>query len=135
MPNLNHGELWEQSLRLKARRLFPRITITKAPSGHLQILDKRGVKRKAKNIPITWEKENAEEIIDEIYFYLNLPKNPMAKNTWTRGHFRETIIDNVLSMKDLTAACIEDYISSKSEEELDEWIKAYMYLGAGAFKK
>ena len=59
----------------------------------------------------------------------------MTKKTWTRGHFRETIIDNVLSMKDLTAACIEDYISSKSEKELDEWIKAYMYLGAGAFKK
>jgi hypothetical protein len=57
------------------------------------------------------------------------------KNTWTRGHFRETIIDNVLAQKDLTAACIEDYISSKSEKELDEWIKAYMYLGAGAFKK
>ena len=74
MPNLNYGELWEQSLRLKTRRLFPRITITKAPSGYLQIIDKRGVKRKAKNIPITWEKENAEAIIDEIYFYLNLHK-------------------------------------------------------------
>ena len=51
------------------------------------------------------------------------------KDTWTRGHFRETIIDNVLSDQYLTAMCIEDYISSKSEKELDEWVKTYTYLG------
>ena len=57
------------------------------------------------------------------------------KNTWTRGHFRESILDNVLANKDLTTACVEDYISSKSEKELKDWINAYMYLGAGDHKK
>ena len=51
------------------------------------------------------------------------------KNTWTRGHFRETIIDNVLSNEYLTAMCIEDYISSMSDNEIDEWAKTYIQTG------
>lgn len=53
----------------------------------------------------------------------------MAKETWTRGHFRETILDNVLSNQYLTAMCIEDYISSMSEEELDKWVKEFIQTG------
>mgnify|MGYP003111743422 CR=1 FL=1 len=54
----------------------------------------------------------------------------MTKDTWTRGHFRETILDNVLSDQYLTAMCIEDYISSMSDEDLDTWVKTYLQTGA-----
>jgi hypothetical protein len=54
----------------------------------------------------------------------------MSKETWTRGHFRETILDNVLSDQYLTAMCIEDYISSMSEAELDTWVKTFIQTGA-----
>ena len=54
----------------------------------------------------------------------------MSKETWTRGHFRETILDNVLSDQYLTAMCIEDYISSMSEAELDTWAKTFIQTGA-----
>jgi len=50
----------------------------------------------------------------------------MSKKTWTRGHIHETILDNVLSDQYLTAMCVEDYISSMSEEELDKWVKTFI---------
>ena len=53
----------------------------------------------------------------------------MAKKTWTRGHFRETILKNVLSDQYLTAMCVEDYISSMSEKELDKWVKTFIQTG------
>ena len=53
----------------------------------------------------------------------------MSKETWTRGHFRETILDNVLSDQYLTAMCIEDYIDSMSEKELDKWVKTFIQTG------
>ena len=53
----------------------------------------------------------------------------MSKETWTRGHFRETILDNVLSDQYLTAMCIEDYISSMSDEKLDKWVKEFIQTG------
>ena len=53
----------------------------------------------------------------------------MAKNTWTKGHFRETILDKVLSDQYLTAMCIEDYITSMSDADLKEWVKTFIYSG------
>ena len=53
----------------------------------------------------------------------------MSKKAWTRGHIHETILDNVLSDQYLTAMCVEDYISSMSEEELDEWVKTFIQTG------
>ena len=53
----------------------------------------------------------------------------MAKNSWTRGHFHETILDNVLSDQYLTTMCVEDYISSMSEKELDKWSQNYIKTG------
>ena len=57
----------------------------------------------------------------------------MAKNTWTKGHFRETILDKVLSDQYLTAICIEDYISSMSDKSLDKWAKTF--ISSGGIKK
>jgi len=53
----------------------------------------------------------------------------MAKTTWTRGHFHETILKNVLSDQYLSAMCVEDYISSMSKEELDKWVKEFIQTG------
>ena len=53
----------------------------------------------------------------------------MTKKTWTRGHFRENILNNVLADQYLTAMCVKDYISSMSEEELDEWVKTFIQTG------
>ena len=50
----------------------------------------------------------------------------MAENTWTKGHFRETILDKVLSDQYLTAMCIEDYISSMSDAGLKKWVKTFI---------
>tara|TARA_E500000081_G_scaffold130411_1_gene139952 strand:+ start:391 stop:558 length:168 start_codon:yes stop_codon:yes gene_type:complete len=50
----------------------------------------------------------------------------MAKETWTRGHIHETILDNVLSDQYLTAMCVQDYLSSMSKEELDKWVQTYL---------
>ena len=49
--------------------------------------------------------------------------------TWTKGHFHQTILNNVLSDQYLTAMCVEDYISSMSEEELDKWVKTFIQTG------
>ena len=57
----------------------------------------------------------------------------MTKKTRTRGHFHETILNNVLSDQCLTAMCVEDYISSMSEEELDKW--AHNFIQTGVIKK
>ena len=54
----------------------------------------------------------------------------MTKKAWTRGHFHETILNNVLSDQYLTAMCVEDYISSMSEEELDKWVKEFIQTGS-----
>tara|TARA_R100000152_G_C6766021_1_gene190914 strand:- start:931 stop:1113 length:183 start_codon:yes stop_codon:yes gene_type:complete len=54
----------------------------------------------------------------------------MTKKTWTRGHIHETILDNVLSDQYLTAMCVEDYISSMSEEELDKWCQTFIKTGS-----
>jgi len=45
------------------------------------------------------------------------------------GHLHKTIINNVLADQYLTAMCVEDYISSMSEKELDEWIKTFIQKG------
>jgi len=45
------------------------------------------------------------------------------------GHLHKTIINNVLSDQYLTAMCVEDYLSSMSEKELDEWIKTFIQTG------
>ena len=75
MPKTNQGQLWEQYLRLKVRKLFPKITITQSSTGRVQILDNRDSKRrKTKVIPVNWEKDNTEEIINQIYSYLKLPQ-------------------------------------------------------------
>jgi len=57
----------------------------------------------------------------------------MAKNTWTKGHFRETVLDKVLSDQYLTAMCIEDYISSMPDKTLDKWTKTF--ISSGGIKK
>jgi len=53
----------------------------------------------------------------------------MTKETWTKGHLHQTILNNVLSDQYLTAMCVEDYISSMSEEELDNWVKEFIQTG------
>ena len=45
------------------------------------------------------------------------------------GHIHKTILNNVLNDQYLTAMCVEDYISSMSEEELDKWIKTFIQTG------
>jgi len=45
------------------------------------------------------------------------------------GHFHKTIINNVLDDQYLTAMCVEDYISSMPEKELDEWVKNFINYG------
>tara|TARA_R100000655_G_scaffold88967_1_gene129443 strand:- start:1892 stop:2128 length:237 start_codon:yes stop_codon:yes gene_type:complete len=45
------------------------------------------------------------------------------------GHLHKTIINNVLADQYLTAMCVEDYLSSMSEKELDEWIKTFIQTG------
>jgi len=50
----------------------------------------------------------------------------MAKETWTKGHINESILDKVLSDQSLTAMCVQDYISSMPKEELDKWVKTFI---------
>ena len=57
----------------------------------------------------------------------------MTKKECTKGHFHETILNNVLSDQNLTAMCVEDYISSMSEEELDKWV--HNFIKTGVIKK
>ena len=45
------------------------------------------------------------------------------------GHIYKTILNNVLNDQYLTAMCVEDYISSMSEEELDKWVKTFIQTG------
>ena len=45
------------------------------------------------------------------------------------GHINKTIINNVLNDKYLSAMCVEDYLSSMSEKELNEWIKTFIQTG------
>ncbi len=54
----------------------------------------------------------------------------MTKKTWTRGHFHETILKNVLSDQYLTAMCVEDYISSMSKKDLDKWCQTFIKTGS-----
>tara|TARA_R100000329_G_scaffold32943_1_gene30589 strand:+ start:377 stop:565 length:189 start_codon:yes stop_codon:yes gene_type:complete len=49
------------------------------------------------------------------------------------GHFHKAIINNVLDDQYLTAMCVEDYISSMPDKELDQWVKNF--IGTGAIKK
>jgi hypothetical protein len=42
------------------------------------------------------------------------------------GHIHKTILNNVLNDQYLTAMCVEDYISSMSEAELDKWVKTFI---------
>ena len=49
------------------------------------------------------------------------------------GHINKDIINNVLNDQYLTAMCVEDYLSSMSQEELDNWIKNF--INTGAIKK
>ena len=45
------------------------------------------------------------------------------------GHIHKTILNNVLNDQYLTAMCVEDYISSMSETELDKWVKTFIQTG------
>ena len=45
------------------------------------------------------------------------------------GHIHKTILNNVLNDQYLTAMCVEDCISSMSEEELDKWVKTFIQTG------
>ncbi len=45
------------------------------------------------------------------------------------GHVHKTILNNVLNDQYLTAMCVEDYISSMSEAELDKWVKTFLQTG------
>jgi len=45
------------------------------------------------------------------------------------GHIHKTILNNVLNDQYLTAMCVEDYISSMSKTELDQWIKTFINIG------
>jgi len=45
------------------------------------------------------------------------------------GHINKDIINNVLDDQYLTAMCIEDYLSSMSEKELNDWIKNFINTG------
>ena len=49
----------------------------------------------------------------------------MSKTTWTRGHFREKLLDAVLSDQYLTAMCLEDYIGSMSDKEAEKFTKEF----------
>ena len=49
------------------------------------------------------------------------------------GHINKDIINNVLNDQYLTAMCVEDYLSSMSQEELNNWIKNF--INTGAIKK
>ena len=49
------------------------------------------------------------------------------------GHINKDIINNVLNDQYLTAMCVQDYLSSMSQEELDNWIKNF--INTGAIKK
>jgi len=49
------------------------------------------------------------------------------------GHFHKTIINNVLNDQYLTAMCVEDYISSMPDKELNKWVKDF--IGTGVLKK
>ena len=42
---------------------------------------------------------------------------------------KETILNNILSDQYLTTMCVEDYINSMSEIELDQWIKTFIQTG------
>ena len=45
------------------------------------------------------------------------------------GHINKDIINNVLNDEYLTAMCVEDYLSSMPEKELNEWIKNFINTG------
>jgi len=45
------------------------------------------------------------------------------------GHINKDIINNVLDDQYLTAMCVEDYLSSMSEKELNNWIKNFINTG------
>jgi hypothetical protein len=45
------------------------------------------------------------------------------------GHTHKSIINNILDDQYLTAMCVEDYISSMSEQQLDDWIKTFIQTG------
>jgi len=49
------------------------------------------------------------------------------------GHIHKSIINNVLKDQYLTAMCVEDYLSSMTETELNNWIKTF--INTGVIKK
>jgi dGTP triphosphohydrolase len=60
----------------------------------------------------------------------------MTKTTWTRGHFREQLLDAVLSDQYLTAMCLEDYIGSMSDKEAEKFTKCLEdYIGSMSDKE
>ena len=50
----------------------------------------------------------------------------MAKDTWTKGHIYEEVLDKVLSDQYLSAMCIQDYIGSMSEKEMKKFKKTFL---------
>ena len=60
-------------------------------------------------------------------------KNQSKVDSKSDGHFHKTIINNVLDDQYLTAMCVEDYISTMPEKELNEWVKNF--IGTGVIKK
>ena len=44
----------------------------------------------------------------------------MTKVTWTRGHIHEQLIDSILADEYLIATCIEDYVSTLNDSDLED---------------
>ena len=47
----------------------------------------------------------------------------------SKTNFHKTILNNVLSDQYLTAMCVEDYINSMSEKDLDNWVNTFIQTG------
>ncbi len=43
--------------------------------------------------------------------------------------FRKTILNNILEDQYLTSMCVEDYLNSLTEKELDTWVKTFIQEG------
>ena len=44
----------------------------------------------------------------------------MTKVTWTRGHIQEQLINSILEDEYLIATCIEDYVSTLNDSDLED---------------
>ena len=58
-------------------------------------------------------------------------KKTMTKKESTKGHLHlhQNLLKNVLKVHNVTAMCVENYLSSMSEEELDKWVRTFYTTG------